>query len=87
MVDLTKHSEVGELTYEQVDSNWTAIEQAFAGLGTPPAAGITIADTGDYYASGDVEGALQEVGASLSAIDTQIGDIGTALDLINGEVI
>lgn len=44
------------------------------------AADVTITDAGNYYTSTDAEGALQEVGA-------MIGDIATALDLINGEVI
>ena len=44
------------------------------------AADVSITDAGSYYTSADVEGALQEVGG-------MIGDIATALDLINGEVI
>ncbi len=44
------------------------------------AADVSITDAGSYYTSANVEGALQEVGG-------MIGDIATALDLINGEVI
>lgn len=40
----------------------------------------SITDAGNYYASTNVEGALQEVGLL-------IGDVGSMLDAINGEVI
>jgi hypothetical protein len=48
--------------------------------GTQPATTVTVADSGGYFVGETVEAALQEVGAL-------IGDIGAALDAINGEVI
>jgi len=53
------------------------------GGGATTAADVSIADAGNYYASTDVEGALQEVGADLVALDIRVtateGDI-TSLD-------
>ena len=40
---------------------------------TVPADSVTISDAGNYYTSNDVEGALQEVGADLDSINTDLG--------------
>lgn len=55
---------------------------------------ITLTDSGDYFTSSNVEGALQEVGGNITEmegdivnINSTIGDIASALDAINGEVI
>jgi len=48
--------------------------------GSSDAVDIGITDVGAYYASATVEGALQELGAMM-------GDVGAALDAINGEVV
>lgn len=48
-----------------------ALEEICAGGGgggTPPASDVTIVDAGGYYTSGNVEGALQEVGSKLDAL-------------------
>ena len=43
--------------------------------GPDEASGITIADAGGYYSSGTVEGALQEIGASLDGVETELEGI------------
>lgn len=48
--------------------------------GTQAATTVTIADAGNYFAGTNTETVLQEVGAML-------GDVGAALDTINGAVI
>lgn len=88
-LNLRKHAQYGTLTFEQVDQNWTDIENEATSLqgqinllvGDGSAAAlVSLTDAGDYYTSDNVEGALQEVGG-------MIGDIAAALDAINGEVV
>ena len=88
-LNLRTHAQYGTLTFEQVDANWSDLEAAEASLqgqinlivGDGSAADlVSLTDAGDYYTSTDVEGALQEVGAMM-------GDVSSALDAINGEVV
>lgn len=51
------------------------ITNSALGAGNFPATEVSIADAGHYYTSDNVEGALQEVGADIQSINTQIGDL------------
>lgn len=64
--------------YTTAEKNKLAALAAVASSGN--AADLTVADAGGYFASGTVEGALQEVGVMM-------GDVSAALDAINGEVV
>lgn len=60
-----------------------AAREAIGALGEDDdldAENVLLVDAGDYFTAEDVEGALQEVGG-------WVGDIATALDAINGEVV
>lgn len=63
------------LVYVNTSTGWLP-----ASSGAVAAADVSIIDAGEYFTATDVEGALQEVGG-------MIGDIATALDAINGEVV
>lgn len=53
------------------NGSWIALQDASS---------IAVADAGNYYTGSNVEAVLQEIGV-------QMGDIATALNTINGEVI
>ena len=44
-----------------------------SGVGVSTASDVSISDASGYFDSNDVEGALQEIGAELSGINTLIG--------------
>ena len=78
--------DVGKIAWQQDnDSFWVLVADspmAWARFAlasdipaTPNAAAISIADAGTYFASTDVEGALQELGSALSTIPSGIDDL------------
>jgi len=56
------------------------------GGGATTAADVSIADAGNYYASTDVEGALQEVGADLVALDGGLDTAEANITALDGRV-
>jgi hypothetical protein len=54
--------------------------------GTVAASNVSIQDAGGYYTSGNVEGALQEVGASLSNIDGRLTTAEGEIDTLQTQV-
>ena len=79
-----------ELKYALVGGSADATAQALTGIPAPatfpatfPAANVSIVDAGTYFASPDVEDALQEIGADIVANTTDIVALETATTAAN----
>ena len=72
----------------KIDTGVAALESAIDDIvneGASAGTGVMIADAGEYYDGENAETVLQEIGAQLSAVDTQLAQIGTRIDGILGE--